>query len=86
MLLSDNEIESALRGFLADHGHVADPNVLSSRANLFEAGLLDSLMTLELISFCEERFKCVIDVAEVTEEDLGTIAAITALVKTELVD
>ena len=44
-------------------------------------GLVDSLQVMRIIAFVEERFAIRLDVAEVTEENFGTIAAIERLVE-----
>lgn len=49
--------------------------------NLFEAGVLDSLRLVGMISFIENEFKCSLDYDELTEENLGTLAAILALIE-----
>lgn len=58
----------AIRQFIIDHSNLHDASVLDADTNLFEAGLVDSLMTVSLLSFCEERFNCEIDLTELSEE------------------
>ena len=44
------------------------------------SGILDSLSTLELVSFLEERFDVRFELRELTEEKLASLASIERLV------
>lgn len=48
---------------------------------LLEAGIIDSMGVMELIDFLQARFGISIDDAEITEENLGTLHGIAALVR-----
>jgi len=49
--------------------------------NLFEAGLLDSFLAIDLVSELEEEFDIEIDAKYVVEENFKTKEAIIALMK-----
>ena len=72
--------EFILREFLEGE----DPSELTDETPLMSSGILNSLATLKLVSFLEERFGISIAPHETDEEYLGTIAAITALVQEKL--
>ena len=48
--------------------------------NLFDIEILDSLVIVSMVVFLEERFSCSLDYEDLTEENLGSLAAITDLV------
>lgn len=64
----------AVRGFLKQEDVVAED------ANLFAAGLLDSLQIVSLVTFLEQRFVCSLDYDDLTEENLSTLGRIGDLV------
>jgi len=59
----------------------ADALTVDESANLFEAGVLDSLHLVAMIGFIESEFECSLDYDELTEENLGTLAAILAMIE-----
>jgi acyl carrier protein len=61
-----------------------DPDELTDEVRLFSEGILDSLASLKLVAFLEERFDISIEAHEVDEEYLDTLSSITALVVRKL--
>lgn len=61
-----------------------DPDELQDDTPLISGGILDSLATLKLVAFLEERFGVQLAPHETDEEYLGTIADIAALVRSRL--
>jgi acyl carrier protein len=57
-----------------------DPAALTPTTLLIGGGVLDSLATLELVSFLEERYGIELEAHEVDAERLGTLTSIAALV------
>ena len=57
-----------------------DPNELSDRTPLITGGILDSIRTLKLVVFLEERFDIRVEAYEAGVEHLDSIAQIAALV------
>ena len=72
--------EYILREFLPEE----DPSELQESTPLITAGILDSIATLKLVAFLEERFGITIAAHEATVEHLNTIADITRLVTAKL--
>jgi acyl carrier protein len=66
-----------LREFLPEE----DPAELQDTTPLITAGILDSIATLKLVAFLEERFGIQIAAHEASVEHLNTIADIAALVQ-----
>jgi len=71
-ILRDYLIETFLPG--------EDPNELKNDTPLITAGILDSVATLKLVAFLEERFNIQIDAHEADAEHLNTIADIARLI------
>lgn len=55
-------------------------SLVGDDTDLFGEGILDSLMAVLLIAFCEERFGCKLNGADFSEEDLKTIASLANIV------
>ncbi len=60
-----------------------DPSALRNDTPLISGGILDSLATLELVSFLEQRFSIQLEAHEVDAERLDTLTAIAALVQSK---
>jgi acyl carrier protein len=61
-----------------------NPENLKDDTQLISGGVLDSLATLKLVMFLEERYKIRIEAHEANVEHLNTITEITDLVQTKL--
>jgi acyl carrier protein len=57
-----------------------DPNELTDETPLISGGILDSIATLKLVMFMEERFGITFEAHEVNRELLDTVADIARLV------
>ncbi len=58
-----------------------DPSALTADTPLISGGVLDSLATLELVGFLEQRFGIELEAHEVDAERLDTLTSIAALVQ-----
>lgn len=74
------EIAAEIRQFVARESNMADESLLGDDVDLFSEGILDSLMAVSLVSFCEERFGCKLGGQDLSEEDMRTIAALASLI------
>lgn len=61
-----------------------DPNELQTDTPLITTGILDSVATLKLVAFLEERFNIGLAAHEADVEYLNTIGDITKLVQSKL--
>lgn len=61
-----------------------DPTELTDSVPLITGGILDSLATLNLITFLEERFCVQIEPHEVDVDNLDTVSDIANLVQSKL--
>ena len=61
-----------------------DPAALTESTPLITSGILDSLATLELVSFLEQRYNIELEAKDVDASRLGTLNDISRLVNTKL--
>ena len=61
-----------------------DPDSLTMTTPLMTGGILDSLGTLDLVTFLEQRFGIEFEAHETDVAHLGTLADISRTVKTKL--
>jgi acyl carrier protein len=61
-----------------------DPQDLTDSTPLISGGILDSLATLKLVAFLEDRYKIQLEAHEMDEEHLNKISDIVALVRSKL--
>lgn len=60
-----------------------DPGELTETTPLITGGILDSLATMKLVTFLEERYGITMQAHEVDPEHLDTIALIVQLVRSK---
>lgn len=79
-----DEIKQALRHFiLQEFLPGEDPGELTDATPLITGGVLDSIATLKLVLFLEERYGVKFEAHEVDPEHMDTIADITTLVSSK---
>jgi acyl carrier protein len=61
-----------------------DPRNLTDDTELKESGILDSLSTLKLVSFLEERFKVEFEADDLEAGNLASVESIERLVKSKM--
>jgi len=84
MSSSDQIIQTVRQYLLQTHLPGEDPANLTPTTELLSSGILDSLATLELVSFLEQQYSIALEAHEVDAANLGTLAAIAALVQAKL--
>jgi len=78
------DIIRIVKGFLLERFLPGeDPSALTATTPLMSSGILDSLATLELVSFLEERFKIELVAHETDASRMGTLADIAKLVQSK---
>jgi acyl carrier protein len=79
------EISNAVRHYILEEFLPGEnPNELTDSTPLVTGGILDSIATLKLVSFLEERFRIELAPHETDADHLDTIALITALVHSKV--
>jgi acyl carrier protein len=79
--LGKNETKDIVREYIVRHFLPGeDLNSVTDQTKLFSGGILDSLASLRLVSFLEERFAVTIEAHEVDVDHLDTLDSIADLV------
>ncbi len=79
--MSDPQIEGPVRDYILQEFLPGEkPEALKADTPLVTGGILDSIATLKLVSFLEERFGIRLEAHEAGVDHMDTIASITALV------
>jgi len=79
------EIEPIVKQYILDEFLPGeDPANLTDAVQLVRGGILDSLATLKLVAFLEERFGIVIEAHEANPDNLDSLKSISALVERKL--
>jgi acyl carrier protein len=79
--LTESEIHAALLKWVTDSFLYTRPGYqLGPEDRLLETGILDSMGVMELLAFLETTFGTVIADNDVTDENLGSLRAITTYV------
>jgi acyl carrier protein len=74
-------ILSTVRGYIRQNFLYAKPDlVLADDRALLEQGVIDSMGVIELIEFLQDSFGIRVEDDEITEDNLGSIAAIARYV------
>ena len=71
-----NPIETQVRDFLADAFPIAGDAPLAADTSLFEAGIIDSMGVLTLVTWLEETFGFTVDDDEVLPENIDGVGAL----------
>ncbi len=80
-----NHISDAIRDFiLSEFLPGEDPANLTATTPLITGAILDSLATIKLVAFLEERFKITIQAHEADADHMDTLTEITKLVTSKL--
>ncbi len=75
------EMQQAVKDFiLAEFLPGENPDELTPQTELVSSGILDSVATLRLVTFLEERFGIQVEAHEADEEHLNTLVSIADLV------
>ncbi len=81
---ADQIIQTVRQYLLQTHLPGEDPANLAPTTELLASGILDSLATLELVSFLENQFAITLEAHEVDAANLGTLSAIATMVQSKL--
>jgi acyl carrier protein len=82
MTNGDSNIRDEMRGFIEENFLYLRPDVeLTDGDDFLALGVIDSLGFVELVEEVQSRYAIVIDDVEITEENFGSIDAITGFVE-----
>ena len=84
-MAEQDAVAAAIKEFvLSEFLEGEDADALDDSTDLIGSGIVDSLATLKLITFVEERFGVTIAAHEADTRTFGTIGGITGLVRSKL--
>jgi acyl carrier protein len=78
--MNKSEIVIEITRFVAHQANIADAAAIGEELDLFEQGILDSLMAALLVSFCQQRFDCDLIGENISEDEIRTIAGIANVI------
>ena len=80
------EIRQAVHAYILDHFLKGeDPADLTDQTPLISGGILDSIRTLKLVVFLEDRFAVTVEAHEAGVENLDSVGQITRLIAAKVV-
>jgi acyl carrier protein len=78
--ITRNEAARLIAEFLRKETNFKDPALIHENTRLFDLGIVDSLMIVSLVAYCETTFGCLLPPDRLTEENLASPLALAALV------
>lgn len=76
-----DEIRQAVHGYILKQFLPGeDPSELTDQTPLITGGILDSIRTLKLVVFLEDRFDVIVEAHEAGVENLDSVGQITRLI------
>ena len=83
--ISMQEVKQTIRGYILEEFLPGEnPAELTDSTPLISGGILDSLATIKLVAFLEQRFKIQIQAHETMVDYLDTLTDISQLVSSKL--
>lgn len=80
-----NDIKSVLRSYILENLLPGEnPANLTDDTELKESGILDSMSTLKLVTFLEERYKVEFAANDLEPANLSNIASLERLIRSKL--
>ena len=80
-----DDMREVIRGFILDNFLPGeDPKNLTEETELKESGILDSLSTLKLVAFLEERYQVEFEANDLDSGNLASVGSIEQLVRSKL--
>ena len=79
--MTPGEVTSRVRAYITENFLYMRPNfTIGDDDSLLGNGIIDSMGVIEVITFIQQEFEITIDDEDITEENLGTLAAIARYV------
>lgn len=85
-MFGEQSIKTQIERFIQDKFNVSESRRLTADTGLLDAGIVDSIGILEIVSFLEESFAISVRDEDLLPENFGSIASITAFVERKLGD
>ena len=82
MDISDTDIKSAAKTFILEEFLQGEnPDALNDSTRMISSGVLDSIATVRLVAFLEERFGIELEAHEMSADSLDTLPDIASIVQ-----
>lgn len=78
------EIIGALTAFFEEEDLVDEPEVLSNGTDLIDSGIVDSLVLVMLVGYCEEQFDCILEPDELVEDNFRSLDTIAVFIASKM--
>jgi len=82
--LSDATTSDVIRKFILQQFPLAREKSIGNDDSLLHDGLIDSMGTLDVVMFLEERYQLVLEDDDLVMENFATISTLTRLVESRL--
>lgn len=82
--MNEAMIRKTIRDYIVTTWLSGDEREFSDDADLLQAGVLDSFTTLNLAAFLDERFRTVLDPAEINPQNFRSVNTLTRTVLAKL--
>ena len=87
MTVQTGEIHETVKQYLLDEFLPGeDPNALTDTTPLMTGGILDSISTMKLVMFLEDRYGVEFQAHEISAEHLDTLADIVSFVRSKIAE
>jgi acyl carrier protein len=78
--LNRNKVAAAIVEFLREETNFNDPSLINESTRLLEIGVIDSLILMSLVAYCEDLYGCRIRPDDLTGESLENALALADLI------
>ena len=76
----ENEVKSTIRKFIEK---VTRKQEISDDEDIFEGGIINSLLTIQLLMFIEKKFQITIDNSDISLENFSTLNRIEKFIQSK---
>ncbi len=81
--MNRTEIVTEISQFVAQQANISDAAMIGENVDLFEQGILDSLMAALLLTFCQQRFKCDLMGQDLSEDQMRTVGGLASVIASQ---
>lgn len=82
--ISSTDVRDAIREFILNQFPLARQKQISDGDSLLHDGLIDSMGTLDVVMFLEERFQLVLEDEDLIMDNFATVATLAEFVEAKL--
>jgi acyl carrier protein len=79
-VMEAKQIIDDIREFVLKEANISDSSLIEDHTDLFQGGLIDSLMIISIVLYCKEKYNCDINLNDDFENSIRTINGISSLI------